>query len=721
MFNEFKRLKQTSSETFAALSKSNQIFIVAVIAILFMYIFFWAADKLFLYVLARSYVSEIADVFNLNTHLAAAASFAVFIMFVYLLTLTFSFSRSRRIIGVLGLAAMVLTHSLLLWQGTQNQFFDRSGKAIKCYILSRDGVVRYMERAGIDPITGKQCRDVTPELIERLQEYARGRRPELVLEDEPVFFDQRTGDPIIWYWRAKAGDIELFNLMGFHPESGEELLPVTPAVVAEWKQQWIWKERHRHPPNRVDPLTYDFFDPKTGEVRGWYWRSPDGEYEFYDNPGFQPSTGDALIPATKDVVEDWKRGTEKRCYVITRDTVFYRSKPGIDPATGRQCRPLTAGVLEKLREYEKGKRPNHVNSAEPVFYDVRSGDAAIWYSRGPEAKISLFDLMGFDPETGEELLPITPKIVAEWKGQRDDELRKQRPPKQIDPNNAVFFDPASGKPQVWFWRGPDGEYEFYDNAGYHPRTGEALTVVNKGVVDAWKQHVKDTLRREKEERLKRDKEESDRNEREAQKMRAGSMCDQAAANPADPRKPSEVPGVRYEELKEAAAKALEICRVAMVSFPSELRYTYQYARALGFSEPEEAIVIYRKLTRQGYPAAFDNLGSLLLQRKDRKSFNEAINVFNEGVRIGDPDSMVTLSALIVRGYYGVENPYDYSLKLLRDAAALGHPGAKLAIEKMETERQQQQQNRASQQQQQQMQEQIMLELFRNILGGAIRR
>jgi hypothetical protein len=40
---------------------------------------------------------------------------------------------------------------------------------------------------------------------------------------------------------------------------------------------------------------------------------------------------------------------------------------------------------------------------------------------------------------------------------------------------------------------------------------------------------------------------------------------------------------------------------------------------------------------------------------------------------------------------------------------------------METERQQQQQNRASQQQQQQMQEQIMFELFRNILGGAIRR
>jgi Flp pilus assembly protein TadB len=106
VLNEFNRLKQKLSETFAALSKSNQTLIIAVCTILVMYLFFWIVDKIFVYVLARSYVSEIADVFNLNTHLAAAASFAVFIMFVYLLSLSFSFSRSRRIIGVIGLAAI---------------------------------------------------------------------------------------------------------------------------------------------------------------------------------------------------------------------------------------------------------------------------------------------------------------------------------------------------------------------------------------------------------------------------------------------------------------------------------------------------------------------------------------------------------------------------------------------------------------------------------------
>ncbi len=721
MRNELNRLKQKLTETFGALNKSNQIFIVAVCAILVLYMFLWLIDKLFVYFLAKSYVSEIADVFNLNTHLAAAASFAIFITFVYLLSLSFSFTRKSRIIGVLGLAAMVIMHSLLLWQGTQNQFFDRSGRAIKCYILSRDGVVRYMERAGIDPVTGRQCQDVTPELLERLQEYARGRRPELVLEDEPVFFDQRTGEPIIWFWRAKSGDIELFNLMGFHPESGEELRPITPAVVAEWKQQWLWKERHRHPPNRVDPLTYAFFDPKTGEARVWYWRSPDGEYEFYDNPGFQPSTGEALIPATKDVFEDWRRGTEKRCYVITRDAVFYRSKTGIDPATGRECRPLTASVLEKLREYEKGKRPNAVNSEEPIFYDVRSGDAAIWYSKGQGAKISLFDLMGFDPETGVELLPITPKIVAEWKAQREkekeDELRKQRPPKQIDPNKAVFFDPASGKPQVWFWRGPDGEYEFYDNAGFHPRTGEPLTPITKGAIRAWKQEAADAERRrqqvEREQRERTERQEREQQESSARQQReaqAGVKCDQAAANPSDPRKPTDTPGVSYEALKDHSTEALQLCQLAIERFPDELRYKYQHARALGFSEPEKAMTIFRQLVHNKYPAAFDNLGSLLLRRGD---YAGAISIFKEGVQLGDPDSMVSLADLVERGYVPVANPAAAKFALLSRAAQLGHQGAQRAMERQKIELQQQQQGRASQEQQ----EQMMMQMFGTILRG----
>jgi hypothetical protein len=109
------------------------------------------------------------------------------------------------------------------------------------------------------------------------------------------------------------------------------------------------------------------------------------------------------------------------------------------------------------------------------------------------------------------------------------------------------------------------------------------------------------------------------------------MCDQAAANPTDPRKPSNISGVSYDELKGNAAEVIDICQIAMDTFPDELRYKYQYARALGFSEPDKAIGIYKQLTRQKYAAAFDNLGSLLLRRRD---YSGAIAVFTKGGATG---------------------------------------------------------------------------------------
>jgi Flp pilus assembly protein TadB len=64
--NAFNRLKQKLTETFGTLNKSNQILIIAVCAILVLYLLLWLVDKLFVYFLAKSYVSEIAEVFNLR-------------------------------------------------------------------------------------------------------------------------------------------------------------------------------------------------------------------------------------------------------------------------------------------------------------------------------------------------------------------------------------------------------------------------------------------------------------------------------------------------------------------------------------------------------------------------------------------------------------------------------------------------------------------------------
>ena len=112
----------------------------------------------------------------------------------------------------------------------------------KCYVITRD-TVRYGDRPGIDASTGRQCRKVTEELLERLREYEKGNRPKRIDAANPSFFDLRGGEPIVWYRTNNDGVVELFDLMGFHAETGDELLPVTREIADLWRKQADEKQR----------------------------------------------------------------------------------------------------------------------------------------------------------------------------------------------------------------------------------------------------------------------------------------------------------------------------------------------------------------------------------------------------------------------------------------------------------------------------------------------
>jgi hypothetical protein len=168
-----------------------------------------------------------------------------------------------------------------------------------------------------------------------------------------------------------------------------------------------------------------------------YWRAESG-YEFYDAPGFHPRTGQALTGVTLDVITEWQQSQKnaKQCYIIQRDSrapVIYRDRlPGIDPETGRECRLVTIGVVERLKEYAEGKRPVRIKAPQPEFFDPRTSEPIVWYvDRG--GTIEIFDLMGYHPETSEELLPVTPEIVDRWKAQQAKYARK--PPDRVDPDS----------------------------------------------------------------------------------------------------------------------------------------------------------------------------------------------------------------------------------------------------------------------------------------------
>jgi hypothetical protein len=609
-------------------------------------------------------------------------------------------------------------------ESKSNLFDPVSGQGEKCYVVTRDDI-QFGERPGVDPATGRPCRPVTPEVLERIRAYNWGNRPRKIEATDPTFFSLRTGEAVVWYSKKENGVVELFDLMGFDPDTGEELLPVTREVVALWKKQ---NQPARQPPQPIDPDKYAPFDPVSGKPRAWYSRTGAGEYHFYDNPGYDPRTGDPLAVVTRDVIDAWRAslvkpgprqapqlidldkyppfdsisgephvwysgtspgeykfydqpghdprtgepltlitrdivdawhnaiadgGPSKKCYIITRDAakpVQYRERAGTDSETGRQCRPVTAEILERLREYEKGKRPTRIATGEPTFFDPRTGEPIIWHVRNQRGDIELFDLMGFHPSSGEELVPVTREVADLWKEQSG-----RRPPKLIDPAKHEWFDPLTGEPRVWYWRNENGDYEYYDNPGYHPRTGEPLTRLTKA----------EAARVRKQMGMRADQGEKER------------RCDELAANPMDQNRKAGEKGVTFEALKEQAREAIEACESASKQSPNELRFLYQRARALQTVDRPKALELLKILITKRYPAAFDNVGWLLIT--ERKDYAEAAKHFRMGVQLGDPDAMASLAEMIVKGHAAPKHEGE-TIELLKRAARLGHVGAARALE-----------------------------------------
>ena len=269
MLSSMKYALAIARSRLANLSGSLRLIVAVSALVAASLVLLWIFDKIFLFFMARSFADEIADAFDLNRHLAKAITWLVFAAGLILIRYIFSFSKLKRRAALAGLLALLIGHSLVLWRGTSDDLTNRDGKAIKCYVITRDGVI-YREQPGFDPSTGRECRPVTPELVERLREYERGNRPTRIETPNPEFFDRGTGRPIVWFYKNKTNEIELFNLMGFHPETGDELEPVSKEIVELWKTQAIPYSRMLVNRRSASIPTHICLRPKTGEARIWF-------------------------------------------------------------------------------------------------------------------------------------------------------------------------------------------------------------------------------------------------------------------------------------------------------------------------------------------------------------------------------------------------------------------------------------------------------------------
>jgi len=410
-------------------------------------------------------------------------------------------------------------------------------------------------------------------------------------------------------------------------------------------------------------------------------------------------------------------------------------------------------------------KPRRITTDDPVFFDPGNGKPIVWFKTTPNGDIELFDAQGFHPRTGEALEPVTRDIVDQWRAKRKaSNVAPASPPKPIDPKTYAFFDPISGRPRVWYWKSRDGQYEFFDAPGFHPKVGEPLAIADKAFVTAYEreqedrqnrlraeaQAREDRLRAEAEaaasrerqeaerrvveqrrieEEQKRKADEAERQRREQVEMeaeqhrrelelreaerRAGDRCDELAGNPTDLRHKGS--GVPYEILKLRPQEAINACTKAVEVSPAEVRYQYQLARAVQMVDRVRAFDLQKRVAAQQYPAAFDNLGWLYASVAKNK--NEAVRHFKIGSQLGDPDCMVSLAEMIDQKSYAVADPLREKIALYKRAAELGHPAAQRALEiEMANFEQQQQQLMTQQQIQQQM-----IGLFGAALIGAMNK
>lgn len=309
-----------------------------------------------------------------------------------------------------------------------------------------------------------------------------------------------------------------------------------------------------------------------------------------------------------------------------------------------------------------------------------------------------------------EVTVCVPKSQAVKQEEQERAARQQRPPKPVDPTSAAWFDPVSGQPQVWYWR--EGQtYEFFDNSGFHPRTGDKLTIVSRKVVAEWRQSIERT-KREAADRIQREATQREvEAQRQAKVARAGELCDQTAAGPYDPDRPKTAAGVPWDALKGTSGEAVEACEIAVRQYPEERRYRYQLARAYQASDPKKALPLLQVLMRQNYRAAYDNFGWALLDtRVGRNDLAGAIASFRQGATLGDPDAIVSLATMISKGRVDNVGP-DEAFRLFKRAASMGHRDAAEAVERLSEGQRQAEQQR--------LQNEQAARAFMGLLGGAI--
>ena len=115
----------------------------------------------------------------------------------------------------------------------------------------------------------------------------------------------------------------------------------------------------------------------------------------------------------RDVCFNQSTGNPEKWYVTRDGKVILFDSGGFD-SFGVKKEPVTEDVCEVHAQQQSGVAAKLITDTPSAvqFFDSSTGFARVWYDRGADGGIRLFDAPGYDPATGAPLTPVTKDVVA---------------------------------------------------------------------------------------------------------------------------------------------------------------------------------------------------------------------------------------------------------------------------------------------------------------------
>jgi hypothetical protein len=113
------------------------------------------------------------------------------------------------------------------------------------------------------------------------------------------------------YYALVPGGVVFSTRPGTEPRYGVAFQPVTPEKI-----RWLLRIQKGQIQAVPDPARHDWFDSVTRDPLLWYYTDSDGNFHFFDGPGYAPATGDELKPVNPDIRHLWERRSRDRAEAL---------------------------------------------------------------------------------------------------------------------------------------------------------------------------------------------------------------------------------------------------------------------------------------------------------------------------------------------------------------------------------------------------------------------